>query len=119
MTIRTTPQHMTEIDATDDLISERIREIQRHLASVVSIRIRHPINDYLSLVFGKIDGVWQFSVEQEGQSTPLLSLSRETRAEAHSWIAALIACIPSHLENARRERLKHLERYDALVLSLS
>lgn len=114
----TIKQIMGEIDSVDDELSERIRRVQAQLSAIVSIRVSLRIDDHLTIVFSKLDGSWCLWLDRDGQATPLLSAPREARAAAHEWIVALVASIPSQLQDAQRERRGHLMGYDNLIAML-
>lgn len=97
-------QAQSIVNALDDRIAERIRQIAEALRAHVSIELTLKISDDRILIFGKDNGVWQLLVEDRtGLSEPLNGMPRHVRAEMIPEIERLI---DSALEQLRAEKIK-------------
>lgn len=70
-----------ELDGIDSTISCQIRAIEQALERHLSVRIRIDVPPSCSLHFGKHDAKWCFIYGEEGFERPLLSCSRQIRAD--------------------------------------
>lgn len=106
------------LDAHDDRISEQITAIEEALRHVFKTRISVDISADRSLDFGKFNGKWCLLHYERDIETPLLSCSREIRADLVCWIEPLIRCATDQIDAQISTRLAAIEVADRLLTAL-